>query len=84
MLLAVTERSNVAEARRFASQAAVQQGFDDGDVGRVAIIATELATNLVKHAGGGEIAIASMMVRGRDWNCWRWTRAPVFPICLRR
>jgi hypothetical protein len=25
-----------------------------------------------------------MMVRGRDWNCWRWTRAPVFPICLRR
>ena len=30
-------------------------GFDEADVGRVAIVVTEAATNLVKHAGGGEI-----------------------------
>jgi anti-sigma regulatory factor (Ser/Thr protein kinase) len=59
MLLAVTERWRVAEVQRLASQAADQQGFGEGDVGRVGIVATELATNLVKHAGGGEIAIAS-------------------------
>jgi len=57
MLVAVAERSRVAEARRLASMAAAQQGLCERDIGRVAIVATELATNLVKHAGGGEIAI---------------------------
>jgi anti-sigma regulatory factor (Ser/Thr protein kinase) len=59
MLVAVAERSRVAEARRLACRAAAQQGFGESDIGRVAIIATELATNLVKHAGGGEIIIGS-------------------------
>ena len=57
MLLAVAERSRVAEARRLASIAAAERGFAAGDIGRVAIVATELATNLVKHAGGGDIFI---------------------------
>src|SRR5215510_5971922 len=57
MLVAVAERSRVAEARRLACQAATQQGFSENEIGRIAIAATELATNLVKHAGGGEIAI---------------------------
>ena len=30
-------------------------GFDEADAGRVAIVVTEAATNLIKHAGGGEI-----------------------------
>src|SRR5262245_39167676 len=59
MLVAVAERSRVAEARRLASKAAEQQGFSESDIGRVALVATELATNLMKHAGGGEIAIGS-------------------------
>ena len=59
MLVAVAERSQVAEARRLACQAATQQGFSESDTGRIAIAATELATNLVKHAGGGEILIGS-------------------------
>jgi anti-sigma regulatory factor (Ser/Thr protein kinase) len=59
MLVAVAERSRVAEARRLACQGAAQQGFCESDIGRIAIIATELATNLVKHAGGGEIVIGS-------------------------
>lgn len=59
MLVVVAERSRVAEARRLASKAASQQGLCENDIGRVALVATELATNLIKHAGGGEIAIGA-------------------------
>jgi anti-sigma regulatory factor (Ser/Thr protein kinase) len=59
MFLQIAERSRVAEARRLAVQASTAQGFNEKDAGRVAIVATELATNLVKHAGGGEIVISS-------------------------
>jgi len=43
--------------RRFAGAAARDAGFGEEDVGRVAIVATEMATNLLKHGGGGEIVI---------------------------
>src|SRR5262245_14361414 len=59
MFLQVAERSRVAEARRFAVQLSTAQGFSEADSGRVAIVATELATNLIKHAGSGEIIISS-------------------------
>ncbi|HEU0058485.1 MAG TPA: ATP-binding SpoIIE family protein phosphatase [Hyphomicrobiaceae bacterium] len=59
MFLRIAERSRVAEARRLAVQLSTAQGFSEKDAGRVAIVATELATNLVKHAGGGEIVISS-------------------------
>ena len=55
--LRVTERSDVAEARRICVAHATGLGFDEGDAGRVAIVATELATNLLKHGGGGEILV---------------------------
>jgi anti-sigma regulatory factor (Ser/Thr protein kinase) len=32
-------------------------GFDEAATGRVALVATEAATNLIKHAGGGEILV---------------------------
>src|SRR6201999_3832469 len=32
-----------------------QLGYDETNTGRVAIVVTELAQNLVRHAGGGEI-----------------------------
>src|SRR5262249_6232612 len=53
--VAVKETSQVAAARREATTMAQHHGFNDGDVGRVALVATELATNLIKHGGGGEI-----------------------------
>jgi anti-sigma regulatory factor (Ser/Thr protein kinase) len=34
-------------------------GFDETQRGRVAIVATELATNIVRHGGGGEMLIGS-------------------------
>lgn len=57
--IAVMEASQVAEARREAATLASQSGFGENDCGRVALVATELATNLVKHGGGGELLIGS-------------------------
>lgn len=59
MFLQVADRSRVAEVRRLAVKAALAQGLDDQRGGRVALVATELATNLVKHANGGEIVIGA-------------------------
>ena len=56
--LSVTEISQVAEARRACVALAQRHGFDEVAIGRVALVATELATNLVKHGGGGEIIAA--------------------------
>jgi len=59
MFLQIAERSRVAEARRLAVSLSTQQGFREKDAGRVALVATELATNLVKHANGGEMIISA-------------------------
>jgi anti-sigma regulatory factor (Ser/Thr protein kinase) len=53
--VAVTDISQVAEARREAVDLAKRHGFDASAAGRVAIVVTELSTNLVKHGGGGQI-----------------------------
>ena len=54
-LLTVADSSEVGEVRRFALRAAEQLGFNETRAGEVAIVATELATNLMRHAGGGVI-----------------------------
>jgi anti-sigma regulatory factor (Ser/Thr protein kinase) len=59
-MLAVAEASQVGEARRHATAIAREHGFGEVDVGRVAIAVTEAATNLVKHAGGGEIHLSTL------------------------
>ncbi|MDR6642883.1 anti-sigma regulatory factor (Ser/Thr protein kinase) [Luteibacter sp. 1214] len=56
----VEETSQIGQARRVAQQIATQAGFDATDAGRVALIATELATNVLKHARGGEIHVATV------------------------
>ncbi|MDC7785133.1 ATP-binding protein/SpoIIE family protein phosphatase [Rhodoplanes sp. TEM] len=53
----VTETSQVSEARRTAAERAEQCGFGTVDAGRVALATTELASNLIKHAGGGDILV---------------------------
>jgi anti-sigma regulatory factor (Ser/Thr protein kinase) len=55
----VTETSQIAEARRRASELAQAGGFNETDAGRVALVATEMATNLVKHGGGGDVLAGS-------------------------
>jgi anti-sigma regulatory factor (Ser/Thr protein kinase) len=58
-VLEVEDTSAVAELRRRATFLAAQLGFDETDVGRVALVVTESASNLVKHAVGGEILVRS-------------------------
>ena len=53
----IADASAPAEARRAAVAAARAQGFDEVLAGQVAIVATELATNVLKHADGGSIVI---------------------------
>jgi len=55
----VNDPSGVAEARRAATDLAGRVGFTDVETGRLALIATELSTNLVKHGSGGEILVGT-------------------------
>jgi len=55
VVVPVEEESQVGHARRVAQGMASKLGFDETDAGRVALAATELATNLLKHAGHGEL-----------------------------
>lgn len=53
----VNDQSGVAEARRAATDLAQRVGFNETDKGKLALVATELSTNLVKHGSGGEILV---------------------------
>jgi anti-sigma regulatory factor (Ser/Thr protein kinase) len=53
----VRDASEVGEARRAAAGLAHHKGFSQDVEARIALVATELATNLLKHAGEGLVAI---------------------------
>ena len=53
----VHESSQTAEARRIARTAARNAGLNSNLEERVAIVVTEACTNLLKHAGGGELLL---------------------------
>jgi len=53
----VSEQSQTSAARYAAREAAESVGFADEDAHRVGLVATELATNLVKHTSGGELLV---------------------------
>ena len=53
----VRDASEVGEARRAATGLAHRKGFSQDIKARIALVATELATNLLKHAGEGLVAI---------------------------
>ena len=53
--IAVTEASQVAEGRRLALWLASNLDFSEERSGRAALIASELASNLHKHARSGEL-----------------------------
>jgi anti-sigma regulatory factor (Ser/Thr protein kinase) len=57
--VAVKDTSQVGAARREASMIAENNGFGGSALGRVALVATELATNLIKHGGGGEMLLGT-------------------------
>jgi anti-sigma regulatory factor (Ser/Thr protein kinase) len=55
--IAVHETSQIGEVRRASARLASEAHLDEQSAGRLAIVANELATNLVRHALGGEILL---------------------------
>jgi anti-sigma regulatory factor (Ser/Thr protein kinase) len=53
----VGDASGVSEARRSAMGFARQNGLGQEVEARIALVATELATNILKHGGGGAVAV---------------------------
>lgn len=64
ILVSVVNTSNIAEARRHAVQLAAGISFSEADQGKVALIVTEMATNLIKHAPEG----GQLLVQVRELN----------------
>ena len=65
----VADASGVSAARRCAAALTRGAGFGETEAGRVAIVVTEAATNLVKHGAGGEIllqAVSTASVAGLE------------------
>ena len=56
----VEEASQVGDARRAALLVADRAGLDETARGRVALVATELATNLARHAQGGMLLLRQL------------------------
>ena len=56
-VIGVADASGVAAARRRAAALTREAGFGEAEAGRVAIVVTEAATNLLKHGNGGEILL---------------------------
>lgn len=56
-VFAVADRSYVAGARRETEAIARRIGLGVDDVGRASLVATELATNLARHGGGGSLLV---------------------------
>ncbi|GAB3776329.1 ATP-binding protein [Ramlibacter monticola] len=57
------DESRVGEARRHAALLAEECGLDDVASGRLALVVTELATNLVRHAIEGRLLLAPHRAR---------------------
>ncbi|WP_338771025.1 ATP-binding SpoIIE family protein phosphatase [Massilia sp. METH4] len=60
----LAEASQVAAVRRAAVNLCTQLGFDETAAGEVAIAVTEAATNILKHAGHGEILLRPLVRAG--------------------
>jgi anti-sigma regulatory factor (Ser/Thr protein kinase) len=57
IVIRVEEPSQVAAARQAAADLSWRLRLDETTAGRLALVVTELATNLIKHGGGGEVLL---------------------------
>jgi anti-sigma regulatory factor (Ser/Thr protein kinase) len=62
--IAVQETSQIGEVRRAAARLASEALLDEQSTGRMAIVVSELATNLVRHATDGEILLQKIATSG--------------------
>ena len=58
------DASRVGEARRHAAELAHDCGLGEVEAGRLALIVTELGTNLVRHADKGRLLLSARVARG--------------------
>jgi anti-sigma regulatory factor (Ser/Thr protein kinase) len=65
-IVAITDSTQIYEARRQALNQATEQNWDETSVGKLALLVTEMATNLVKHARQGEILIGVCQRHGHN------------------
>jgi anti-sigma regulatory factor (Ser/Thr protein kinase) len=56
----IQDPSQIGEARRSVIHSATRLGLDEEAAGKLGLVATELGTNLIKHAGGGEILLQTL------------------------
>jgi anti-sigma regulatory factor (Ser/Thr protein kinase) len=64
MLIEVTEASQAGDARRKAAAFAEELQMSEEQRGEIALVTTEMATNLVKHAGRGHILLQNLHHNG--------------------
>lgn len=60
-LFSISDPSHVGSLRRYVTHLAKDHGFSAEDIGRVALVATELGTNLAKHpVNGGKMLVKAL------------------------
>jgi len=60
----IQDASQIGEARRTAAQLAASAGANDVQSGKYSIVTSELATNVLKHGGGGEMMLQFLSLPG--------------------
>jgi anti-sigma regulatory factor (Ser/Thr protein kinase) len=60
----VDDNSRIGEARRHASELAHELAWDELERGRLALVVTELGSNLLRHAHRGRLLIAALPASG--------------------
>ena len=61
MLLCIDEASQVGAARRSAVALGHTQGLGEDAIGRLAIVVTEAATNIIRHATRGQVVLRALV-----------------------
>ncbi|MDQ3149386.1 MAG: ATP-binding protein, partial [Chloroflexota bacterium] len=62
----VVDLTQVSEPRRASAILAARLGFSEERAGRLALVVSELATNLAKHATGGELLLRGIRTEDSD------------------
>ncbi|VXC16328.1 Anti-sigma regulatory factor [Burkholderia sp. 8Y] len=64
----IAEATQIASARRSIGELARGLGFNETIAGELAIVVTECGTNLLKHAGSGELLVRPLMDAGERYG----------------
>jgi serine/threonine-protein kinase RsbT len=63
--IAIREEWDVAVVRKQVRELALQEGFPENRMGALATAVSEVARNIVVHAGAGEVILAAVSEHGR-------------------